>query len=142
MENNELVKKDNELTIINAASSTYTSFKPKNTEERKQLFNALEKCDEKLNDVIGKSIKVKNIVINEYPRKDKETGDPMSNGHRTILFDDEGKTYVTASNYFFIAIAKLLNTFGEPDTWEEPMEIKIVKKPVKNGLQALGFELV
>lgn len=142
MENNEIVKKDTELTFVSNASKTYSSFRPKNTEERKMLFNALEKCDVKLNDIVGQNIKVKNVIINEYPRKDKETGEEMSNGHRIILIDDEGKSYVTASNYFFIAFAKLINTFGEPDTWEEPMEIKIVKKSVKNGNQALGFELV
>lgn len=142
MESKELIKQENELSIVNETSKTYSSFKPKNAAERKMLFNALEKCDVVLNDVVGQVIAVKNIIINEYPRHDKETGEEMSNGHRTILFDVQGKSYVTASNYFFIAIAKLMNAFGEPDTWEEPMRIKIVKKPVKNGNQALGFELV
>lgn len=142
MENSELIKKETELNIVSNASKTYSSFKPKNTEERKMLFNALEKCDVKLNDIVGQNVKVKDVIINEYPRKDKETGEDMSMGHRTILIDTEEKSYVTASNYFFVAFAKLLNTFGEPDTWEEPMEIKIVKKTVKNGNQALGFELV
>lgn len=142
METKEIIKSENELSIVNESNKTYSSFKPKNTAERKKLFNALEKCDVVINDIVGHSIKVKDVIINEYPRKDKETGEEMSNGHRTILIDTEGKTYVTASNYFFIAIAKLLSTFGEPSVWETPMEIKIVKKVVKNGNQALGFELV
>ena len=126
--------------IINS-NSTYCSFKPKTDEERKALFNASEKCDVLLNDIVGQEVEVKNVMINEYPRKNKETGEGMTKGHRTILFDSKGKTYVTASNYFFIAIGKLIATFGEPNTWENPIKIKIVKKDVKNG-KALGFELV
>lgn len=142
MESKEIVKQESGLSIVNNANATYSSFKPKTTEERKKLFNALEKCDVVINDIVGQTIEVKDIIVSEYPRKDKETGEEMSKGHRTILFDKENKSYVTASNYFFIAIAKLLTTFGEPDTWPEPMTIKIVKKAVKNGNQALGFELV
>lgn len=142
MENNEVVKQESGISIIKHANNTYSSFKPKTTEERKKLFNALEKCDVVINDIVGHNIKVKDIIINEYPRKDKETGEEISNGHRTILLDDQGKSYVTASNYFFIGIAKLIGQFGEPHEWEDPIEIKIMKKPLKNGNQALGFELV
>lgn len=140
MENNEV--QESGLTLLSNSNNFYSSFKPKNTEDRKKLFNALEKCDVVLNDIIGQQIKVKDIIINEYPRKDKETGEEISNGHRTILIDEDGKSYVTASNYFFFAIAKAINMLGQPETWETPLEIKIVKRPLKNGNQALGFELV
>ena len=128
-------------SIINT-NSTYCSFRPKTDAERKQLFNASEKCDVVLNDIVGQEIEVKNVMINEYPRIDKVTGEKMSNGHRTIIFDKNGKSYVTASNYFFIALGKLLATFGEPSEWENPLKLKIVKKDVKDGKKALGFELV
>lgn len=140
MDNNqssEIVKS----SIINN-NSTYCSFRPKTNEERKALFNASEKCDVVLNDIVGQEIEIANILINEYPRKDKETGEELSNGHRTIIFDKDNKTYVTASNYFFIALSKLVSTFGEPSEWAEPIKIKIVKKDVKDGKKALGFELV
>lgn len=145
MENSEIVKaeenKEN-LVISSANSATYCSFKPKSTVERKKLFNSLEACDVVLNDVIGTKIMVKDVFIQSYPRKDKETNEKMSDGHRTILFDDQGKTYVTASNYFFVSLVKLFNTIGTPDEWEGPLEIEITKRDLKNGKKALSFKLV
>lgn len=140
MENNQSTEIVKTQTINN--NDTYCSFKPKTTEERKALFNASEKCDVVLNDIVGQEVAVKHVMINQYPRTDKDTGEKMSNGHRTILFDDKGKTYVTASNYFYIAIGKLISLMGDPSEWNEPIKIKIVKKDVKDGKKALGFELV
>lgn len=145
MENNQLIKTEENQensVLVNPNNRVYCSFKPKSTEERKKLFNSLESCDIILNDIVGQKITVKDVYIQEYPRTDKETGEKMSNGHRTIIFDDKGKTYVTASNYFFVTMAKLFNSVGTPDTWNEPMEIEITKRETKSGGKALGFKLV
>ena len=145
MENNQLIKTEENQensVLVNPNNRVYCSFKPKSTEERKKLFNSLESCDIILNDIVGQKITVKDVYIQEYPRTDKETGEKMSNGHRTIIFDDKGKTYVTISNYFFVTMAKLFNSVGTPDTWNEPMEIEITKRETKSGGKALGFKLV
>lgn len=142
---NDLIKaNDNQPEIVKqTVNQTYCSFTPKSMKERKELFNALENCDVKLNDIVGQKVKVKNLFIQEYPRTDKVTGEPISNGHRTIIFDETGKTYVTASNYFFVSISKLINAIGTPDTWEEPIEIEIVKRAVgSSSNQCLSFKLV
>ena len=145
MENNQIIKteenQENSL-LVNPNNRVYCSFKPKSTEERKKLFNSLESCDIILNDIVGQKITVKDVYIQEYSRTDKETGEKMSNGHRTIIFDDKGKTYVTISNYFFVTMAKLFNSVGTPDTWNEPMVIEITKRETKSGGKALGFKLV
>lgn len=144
MEDNQLIKaENNEKSILSTgSSSTYCSFKPKSIEDRKKLFNSLENCDVILNDIVGQKIVVKDAFVQSYPRTDKETGEKMSDGHRTILFDDKGKTYVTASNYFFVSLAKLFNTIGTPDVWESPLEIEIIKRDLKNGNKSLSFKLV
>ena len=146
MENtNEIVKvEENQSSplMINTKSQVYCSFKPKSMEDRKKLFNSLENCDVVLNDIVGQKIKVKDVYIQSYPRTDKETGEKISDGHRTILFDENGKTYVTASNYFFVSIVKLFNSINTPDTWESALDIQIVKRDLKNGNKALGFKLV
>lgn len=129
------------LTISNNKSSVYCSVKAETMEEKKALYNALESCDVKLNDIVGQKVKVKDIYIQEYPRVNKETGEPMTNGHRVILFDDEGKTYVTASNYFFVSLAKVINAFGDPKTWKEPLEIEITKRTTKGGNSCLSLKL-
>lgn len=121
----------------------YCSFIPKTMEEKKRLYNTLNKCDVVLNDIAGTEIKIKNVFISEYERRDKKTGEVLkSKGHRVVLFDEEGKSYITLSNYFYNSLAKLFGTFGTPDTWTETLTIKITKAPTKTGGESLGFELV
>lgn len=144
MENNEnqIVKKDAIESSFNGLQ-TYCSFTPKTTEEKKKLYNSMSKCDVVLNDVEGQEITVKDVLISEYIRKDKQTGEELENkGHRIVLFDEAGKSYITLSNYFFNSLAKLFSTFGTPDTWTEPLTIRIIKTQVKSGGEALGFELI
>lgn len=138
MENNE----NTTLTIANTANRTYCSVKAETMADKKKLYNALESCDVIINDIVGQKIKVKDVYIQEFPRTNKETGEPMSNGHRVILFDEDGKTYVTASNYFFVSLVKVLNTFGDPNTWDKPLEIEITKRPTKGGNNCLSLKLV
>lgn len=138
MENNE----NKTLTIANNSNRTYCSVKAETMADKKKLYNALESCDVIINDIVGQKIKVKDIYIQEFPRVNKETGEPMSNGHRVILFDETGKTYVTASNYFFVSLVKVLNAFGDPNTWDKPLEIEITKRPTKGGNNCLSLKLV
>lgn len=133
---------NNDLAIMQTNNNVYCSVKPTTLEDKKKLYNAIENCDVVLNDIEGTTIEVKDVFIQEYPRKDKDTGEPISNGHRTILFDTQGKTYVTASNYFFVSIAKILNSFGTPDTWEQPLKITITKRMLKTGTKCLSLKLV
>ena len=130
------------LAIANTNNRTYCSVKAETMDDKKKLYNALESCDVIINDIVGQKIKVKDVYIQEFPRVNKESGEPMSNGHRVILFDEAGKTYVTASNYFFVSLMRVLNAFGDPNTWSEPLEIEITKRPTKGGNNCLSLKLV
>ena len=135
---------ENSLAIFNEKTSnrSYCSIKPDTDEDKIKIFNSLGNCDYVLNECEGKVIKLKDVYIAEYDTKDKETGEPRK-GHRTVLFDENGQTYITLSNYFAYSLLQLLNTFGDPTTWEKPLLIQITKK--QNGNQkgaSLGFKLV
>lgn len=136
MSNSQIVKANS-----NATSDVYCSINPQSQADKVKLFNALEKCDFVLNDEVGTVIKVKNVYIQEYDKVDTNTGEPRK-AHRTILFDEFDKTHVTASNYLFVCISKIFAIWGTPDTWAEPLTVKVIKKPVKNGRAALSLELV
>lgn len=136
MNNSQIVKSNS-----NQTSDVYCSMKAETQAQKVNLFNALEKCDFVLNDEVGQVIKLKHVYIQEYDKVDTNTGEPRK-AHRTILFDEFGKTHVTASNYFFVCISKIFAIWGTPDTWSEPLTVKVVKKDVKNGRKALSLELV
>lgn len=125
----------NELALFKSTGKSVSTIKGETIEEKKKLYNAIQNCDVRINDIVGQTITVKDVYIREYEKKDlDENGNPRI-GHTTILFDTDGKTYVTASNYFFNAIAQILNAVGNLD---KPIDIKIVKKPTKTGTESLS----
>lgn len=136
MENNEI-----QIAKPTTNTRTYCSVKAETREEKIKLFNALQECDFKLNDVVGNTIAIKDVFFQEYEKEDKETGE-IRLGHRTILFAEDGKTYVTASNYLYNRLRQILNVFGAPNTWSEPLKVEVAKQSLKDGKSSLTLKLV
>lgn len=118
--------------------------------DMKVLFNLDSSVDYKLNDCIGETIKVTDYVVKVFEKEmkepivDEETGEIIKDKEYkrvTILIDDKGKSYVTASKMFNIQFLKLISVMGE--IGEDGVIIKIKNVAVKNSSnKALGFELV
>lgn len=135
--NNELMLNNNDLKI-------YSSVKATSVEERKAVYNALEKCDILLNDIVGTEINIKDFYIEERNREetDEETGEvKYITKYRTILFDIDGKTYATGSYGVYNALRRICMVYGEP-TWNEGVLVKVDKKPIGNGKSQLTLVLV
>lgn len=135
---------NNENAIVKQAdvqSKAYCSVKAKTRADKIKLFNALKECDFKLNDVVGSKINIKHVFYQEYTKEDKETGE-IRTGHRTIIFGDDGKTYVTASNYLYNTLRQIISVFGTPDEWGEPLTVEVVKQSMKDGKSSLSLKIV
>lgn len=135
--NNELMLNNNDLKI-------YSSVKATSVDERKAVYNALEKCDVLLNDIVGTEINIKDFYIEERNREetDEETGEvKYITKYRTILFDIDGKTYATGSYGVYNALRRICMVYGEP-TWNEGVLVKVDKKPIGNGKSQLTLVLV
>ena len=135
--NNELMLNNNDLKI-------YSSVKANNVEERKNIYNALEKCDVLLNDIVGTEINIKDFYIEERHKveTDESTGEVKTiTKYRTILFDTEGKTYATGSYGVYNALRRICMVYGEP-TWTDGVMVKVDKKPIGNGKTQLTLVLV
>lgn len=117
----------------------YTSIKADTQEEKIKLLNALENCDFLLNDVAPTEIVVKDVYIQPYEKKTEEG--EVKQKYRTILFDSEGKSYVTTSSYFYFTLSKICSVLGTPDTWAKPLTFEIFKKALKNGNKALSIKV-
>lgn len=139
----------NNLTIGgNAKIDTFTTLK-----DKKQIFNLDSKVDERLNDHVGETLEVHNVLIKSIAKKlktpeiDEETGEIVKDTEYKricILIDKDGKSYVTGSSTFTIQFIKYLQLFGfEEIESENGLLIKIVNKEVRNSNnKALGFELI
>ena len=132
----------NELTLFSGIKQNVYCSKVANTEkEKKELFNALESCDVLLNDVVGTTIEVKDMYVEEKEVTDSETGE-VKTKYRTILFDADGKTYATGSYGIYNILKKIVGIYGLPDTWEKPLKVKVAKRPIGNGKSSLTLTLV
>lgn len=152
LENNE----SNEMTLYqginelqnntNTKTQCYTSII-----DEKLLFNLETNIDERLNDCVDEKIRFVDVLLKviEKPLKepvvDETTGEIIKSKEFkmiTILVDENGKSYVTASKTFYYAMKKLLGMYSV-DKVKEGIEIKVIKVPVKNTQnKALSFELI
>ena len=132
----------NELTLFSGITqNVYCSKTAESEKEKKELFNALESCDVLLNDIVGTTIEIKDIYVEEKEVADSETGE-MKTKYRTILFDVEGKTYATGSYGIYNVLKKIVGIYGLPTTWEKSLKVKVAKRPIGNGKSSLTLTLV
>lgn len=154
-EGNNMEEK-NELVISNLGDLQQVSRSKVNVftsvTDEKMLFNLESNCTHKLNDCKGETIRVKDVYIKvietplEEPVIDENTGEVIKEKEIkriTILIDDNGESYVTASKIFSYQFVKYLNMFGLDKITSTGLDIKIIETPVRNSSnKALGFELV
>ena len=132
----------NELTLFSGVKqNVYCSKAVESEEDKKELFNALETCDALLNDCVGTEIDIKDIYVEEREVVDEETGE-LKKKYRTILFDASGQTYATGSYGIYNIIKKIVTIYGLPETWANPLKVKVAKRAIGNGKQSLTLTLV
>lgn len=122
-------------------SKVYCSMVATTDEEKKKLFNTLESCDVLLNDCVGNEIAIKDIYIEERNVIDEGTGE-LRTKYRTIIFDENGQTYATGAYGIYNVLKKIVQIYGTPDLWQEPLKVKVAKKPIGNGKQSLTLILI
>lgn len=145
MENSIVLKewKDLDLETSAVKMGIYTTI---DSSDIKTLYNLDNgDCDFRLNDCKGESIKVVNVLIKSFDRFKDEDGkelDEPINKKVTILIDEDGKTYVTASKIFAIQMLRFINRFGN-EAITKGLDIKIIEKEIKGSKnKGLGFELI
>ena len=160
-ENNEMMTVNGFGSLQNSSSTkmnTLTTIE-RTAEGIKTLYN-LESAtiDQKLNDCVGEKMRIKDVVIKRF-EKDldeievnedgeyfvDEAGNPVHKKELklvTILIDETGTSYVTASKTFAIQMIRFIQQFGESSI-KNGLDIEIIKKDVQNSNnKALGFKLV
>ena len=137
-EKQKLIVNNNVNYEIQDARSTqtiHTSIK-----DPKVIFNLDNSCDFKLNECKGQMIRVVDVLIKIIETKIDENNSEFKK--ITILLDDQGKSYVTASKMFTNQLLRYIQMFGI-DSIKQGLEIKVIERAVKNSSnKALGFELV
>lgn len=157
MENEEMKKEETGMTTVSGFNQMTPNSKTKcniqtNITDEKKVFNLESSVDYKLNECVGETLRVKQVLIKTFekplaePIVDEETGEIVKDKEIKrvcILIDDNEKSYVTGSSIFTLQMLKYINMFGTQKMETEGLEIEIIKTAVKNSAnKALGFKLL
>ena len=157
---NEETRKTEERGLITADESIFQSkhkemFCTMDLEEKEnmvKLYNSLQECDVKINDLKGSEIEVVDLFVEkkEVAERDEKTDEIIydENGEvktktrfRTILFDKDGKTYVSAAYGVYNSLRQIIPIFGNP-TKENPIVVKVGTRKLKSGKESLILTVV
>ena len=95
------------------------------------LLNSMQDCDFKLNDCIDKEIEVVGCYATErnVDSFNEETGEAITRKkHTLMLFDVDGKSYVTGSNSCYMSFMDIAQIKGLPTK-----ENHLILKPIKTN---------
>ena len=155
-ENKDLVVAEKENAILDFSSSRRNSNVNvetfSNIKDSKKLFNLESHVDCMLNDCVGETLKIKEVLIKKFnkpmenPIIDEVTGEivkDMEVSVSCILIDQTGKSYATGSKTFTFNLLRYLGDYDGAKSLENGIDIKITKVNVgEKGNKALSFELI
>lgn len=134
MEQNNLVI-TNDGKAFESEMKKFTTLDLTEKENQVKLYNSLQECDVRVNDIVGQTIEIAGVYIEERPVFDEETGE-TSRKFRTILYGADGKTYVTGAYGVYNSLQTILSIFGNPSS-ENTISVVVGKKALRNGKESL-----
>lgn len=116
-----------ETTLMTQAmADQYCSIKMDTEEGRILAAAAVIAPDYQLGDLIGETIKIRDIYCERVEFTNEESGE-ITPGIRTVLIDMEGKSISTASTGVYNSLKQLIAIFGEP-TWPDGVAVQVIAK--------------
>lgn len=109
----------------------YYSVVPTNRQEAMLMYNAINNPEHRVADFINKTIAIKHVLIENVELDSKENPFEKDIVPRTIFIDTEGKSFVAVSFGVFNSVKRIIQMFGEPSTWDEPVTVEV--KQIKKG---------
>lgn len=116
-----------------AGNAFYSSLRGADFETKLQVAEAQSNA-EPLSDHLGETINIKNIIIQEVTlnKVDENTGEVTgtTQAPRATIIDDAGNSYSATSVGIFSSLRQLIQTVGEPETWEKAIPVHFVQAGV------------
>jgi len=128
--------------------TTYISKKVETKVDKISIYNALNNPDENVADNINMKIELVDVLLEQIEMLNdeddgievvSETGEIVEEepettvAVRTVLIDKDGKSYQAVSKGVYNSIKQIINIFGEPSTWEDPLTVEVKQVKVKRG---------
>lgn len=101
-------------------------------ESKAKVYNMINNPDKRISDVIGEVIYIKDVLAHSIEVVSEETGEIIQ-ALRTVIIDDKGVSYEAVSQGVTNSLSRIMDIFGQPNTWEKPIPVKPVQKSTRNG---------
>lgn len=125
----------------NTELGTVQHFIDTSTREGKiKLYSALQNA-EKLDEHLNESLAMVNAVAQAVQVTDDQTGE-VSNTVRVIIVTADNKAYAATSPTLAAGLNTMFGIFGTPNTWTEPLTIKVVERRSRRGFKFFTVEPV
>lgn len=130
----------NETTLsiaqdMSTPNQFYFTGKLETKDDKKAFFNAIQNPDEQLRDHINERIDLVNIYIAPVMLESSEEPGVKVQCPRVVLFDADGTTYTCVSVGVYNALKGIVQTFGDPGEWDEPLPVQV--KQISKGTNQL-----
>ena len=135
--NFDLAKSDNG---VGDSVIIYSSMIAESFEDKKRIFQAMNANGEKMSEHINETITINDIFIESVTFIDEESGEVVTAPHVVVVSND-GIIYSAFSNGIFNAVKKIFQAFGEPATWESPLNV-VIKQVNSKKRKYLTFDIV
>ena len=107
-------------------------------EGKVKLYSALQNA-EKLADHLNEPLHMVNAVAQSVQVTDEQTGE-MTNSARVIIVTDDDKAYAATSPTLLAGLNTMFGIFGTPNTWKQPIAIKVVERRSRRGYKFYSIE--
>lgn len=135
MENNAIANFDNTVTGLDVLNdgqpSPFVSFNVDDPAAQIKLYNAMNSPEYRLSDMINKPIKMVDAVLVPCMLTSNETGEAQE-AVRSIIIDDEGKTYAATATGIMSSLRNMFNVFHTLH-FETPITVTVKQVTVKRG---------
>lgn len=123
----------------NIELGTVQHFIDTSTREGKvKLYSALQNA-EKLDEHLNEPLAMVNAVAQSVQVTDDQTGE-VSNTVRVIILTADNKAYAATSPTLAAGLNTMFGIFGTPNTWAEPLCIKVVERRSRRGFKFFSIE--
>lgn len=122
-----------EISSVNVAanlqaSGFYSTIKGTTLEDKKTVYQAVNGSDS-VADLVGSVVALKHIIVQEVEIA-SEDGEVITVPRTTLVLDD-GKVYSATSKGLLNSVRNIISIFGDPNEWEQPLNVKVVEKGSK-----------
>lgn len=127
------------IADLTNAQTAYCSLVAEDERAKATLYNATNSTQERIGDHINETISVAHIYVEAVQCTNRETGE-IKTCPRVVLITDKGIGYQAVSIGVYGSVKKLIQIFGEPQTWTKPLKLKI-KQLTRGEFKILTLEI-